>query len=75
MPNFERVKRLSNLLFGASGVLVCFIVIKLPNYTTEERFMSTSLILLIFCMILAISLRCVAKDAKEYINSVNKYKR
>ncbi|QOY34740.1 hypothetical protein AWH56_018710 [Anaerobacillus isosaccharinicus] len=72
MPNFERVKRLSNILFGASGVLVFLIILNLPRFNFEEKFISTSFIILIFCLILAISLRFVAKDAKEYVDRVTK---
>ncbi len=72
MPNFKRVKRLSNILFGASGVLVFLIILNLPRFIIEEKFLSTSFILLIFCLILAISLRIVAKDAKEYVDRVTK---
>lgn len=72
MPNFERVKRLSNILFGVSGVLIFLLILNLSSYTSEGIFSSTYFIVLLFSFTLAITLRCVAKDVKEFIDKIVK---
>ncbi|QOY35046.1 hypothetical protein AWH56_020395 [Anaerobacillus isosaccharinicus] len=73
MPNFERVKKLSNFLFGVSSFFVFLLIINYMKDPYQEVYPSTFFIFAVGSLTLGISLRFVAKDAKEYIDRTVKF--
>ncbi|KPB03096.1 hypothetical protein AAV98_19165 [Bacillus sp. CHD6a] len=78
MPFFERVKRLSKILFGISGIFIFLIIISYMNYPYEENntilYRWACLIFSIFSLTLAITLKFIIKDAKDYIDRAINFK-
>ncbi|RXJ04557.1 hypothetical protein DS745_04010 [Anaerobacillus alkaliphilus] len=83
MPYFERVKKLSNMLFAFAvlGFLITIINFfrydllegLVYNYVGDIRafvFTVVLFLLTVFGFVLAISLRYIAEDAKEYVERV-----
>ncbi|HEY8363238.1 MAG TPA: hypothetical protein VIK77_10195 [Tissierellaceae bacterium] len=78
MPYFQRTKKLSNILFGMFGVFLLISIIGffrskyyeilIYNFTNDIRGSIFTVICFVFSLlllILAIALRCIAKDAEE----------